>query len=258
MIEWIERVTRHDFSGRVAIVTGAASGFGAGTARALAAAGASVVGVDVNSAGVENTAAEIRANGGICHPVAVDLTHAEAPSDIVRTAAGISGRVDLLANVAGIWEPHPFAELPTGSLDRQLAVNLRAPFLLAQAVVRQMREGSSIVFVSSVAGGPVGFPGSSAYCASKGAIWGLVKALGSELGPQGIRVNGVAPGTVETAINSASLAVPEHRQWVIDRTPDGRLGSVPEIVAAVVWLLSDASSFVNATTIVVDGAYSAV
>lgn len=248
----------YDFSGRTAIVTGAASGFGAATAKRLAVSGAAVLVTDRDEDGLAATSATLAALGASSAAVVVDLLDDEAPVAIVEAALGLGPTIDVLVNVAGIWDPAPFAEVSTESFDRHLGVNLRAPFLLTQAVAAHMPEGSSVVFLSSIGGQLVGFPGSSAYLTSKAAVRGLITALGTELASAGIRVSGVAPGTVVTPLNAEALEHPEHRQFVVDRTPQGRMGEVDEIVATVMWLCSDESSHVTATTIVVDGGYSAM
>ena len=124
----------YDFSGRTAIVTGAASGFGAATTRRLAASGASVLATDRDEEGLAATVAIISENGGSCASIAVDLLDDGAPTAIVDTALGLGDTLDLLVNVAGIWEPAPFGEVTAESFDRHLGINLRAPFLLTQAV----------------------------------------------------------------------------------------------------------------------------
>ncbi len=248
----------YDFSGRTAIVTGAASGFGAATTRRLAASGASVLATDRDEEGLAATVAIISENGGSCASIAVDLLDDGAPTAIVDTALGLGDTLDLLVNVAGIWEPAPFGEVTAESFDRHLGINLRAPFLLTQAVARHMPEGSAVVCIGSIGGQLVGFPGSSAYLISKAAVRGLIIALGTELAPAGIRVSGVSPGTVETPLNADALQHAEHRQFVIERTPQGRMGEIDEIIATVLWLCSDESSHVTATSIVVDGGYAAM
>jgi NAD(P)-dependent dehydrogenase (short-subunit alcohol dehydrogenase family) len=143
------------------------------------------------------------------------------------------------------------------AFDRQFAINVRAPYALTRAALDHMGEGASIVFISSVFG-QVGLAGASGYCATKGAIDQLTRTLALELAPRGIRVNGIAPGFILTALNEANFGhETEIKRSVEGDTPAGRIGSVEEIAPAVAYLASDAASFVHGTTLVIDGGWAA-
>jgi NAD(P)-dependent dehydrogenase (short-subunit alcohol dehydrogenase family) len=158
-----------DLSGKTAVVTGASSGIGRAIAEALAEAGADLVLVGRDEARLHEAIDAVLARGAEAEPVVVELTADEAPAMIVAAAVERFGGVQILVNCAGIFEPQPFETQPLESFDRQMAVNVRAPFALTQAALPYLRPGGAVVNISSIAG-HAGFPQSAAYCASKGAI----------------------------------------------------------------------------------------
>lgn len=246
-----------DLTGRTAVVTGASSGIGRAIAEALAEAGADLVLVARDRARVSETLAAVLARGAAAEPVLVELTDEAAPAAIVDAALARFGRIDVLVNCAGIFEPQPFATQPLESFDRQMAVNVRAPFALTQAALPHLNPGAAIVNISSIAGYR-GFPLSAAYCASKGAVELMTKGLAAELGPLGIRVNCVAPGNIRTAMNRQQFAdSPEYMHSLEARTPLGRIGEVEDIAAAVTYLASPAAKFVTGASWLVDGGWNA-
>ncbi|WP_033290450.1 SDR family NAD(P)-dependent oxidoreductase [Amycolatopsis jejuensis] len=240
-------------AGRAAVVTGASSGIGAQIARELSAAGARVLLVGRRTERLGHLAAEL---GGDAAWLGVDVTADTAPADIVTCALEAFGRLDILVNAAGVFAPAPFTETTDQSLDEQWQVNVRAPFRLARAAAGHLREGSSIIFVSSICG-YVGFPNSSAYCATKGAVELLVKSLTAELAPKGVRVNAVAPGNVRTDINAHLLADADYEKQMLASTPAGRIGEVEDIAPAVVFLASPAAAYIHGTSLLVDGGWVA-
>lgn len=241
---------------RVAVVTGASSGIGAATARALGAAGGRVVLVGRDRERLEEAGAAVEATGAEAHLVNADIADGDGPSRIVAASLDRFGAVDVLVNAAGVFQPSPFAETPDESLDLQWEVNVRAPYRLTREALPHLGRGSSIVFISSNAG-HVGFPNSSAYCASKGAIELLVKSLAMELAPQGIRVNAVAPGNVHTKMNAHLFEDPEYTRQMLDMTPAGRVGEVDDIAPAVVFLASPAADYIHGASLLVDGGWVA-
>jgi NAD(P)-dependent dehydrogenase (short-subunit alcohol dehydrogenase family) len=189
--------------------------------------------------------------------VVVDITGADAPRQIIEAALEAFGAIDVLVHNAGIFEPVPFEEATIESLDRQWAVNVRAPFAITQAALPHLRPGSSVIVITSLAG-TVGFPHSTAYCATKGAAEMLVRSLAVELAPRGIRVNALAPGNIHTRMNAETYAAkPEYERALIERTPAGRIGEAEEIAPGVVFLASDAARFVYGATLAVDGGWVA-
>jgi NAD(P)-dependent dehydrogenase (short-subunit alcohol dehydrogenase family) len=237
--------------GKVALVTGASSGMGEEITKAMAAAGAGVVAVGRNEERLERVVA---AAGGEVVAIARDLCKEGAPQAVVDEAVGRMGKLDILANVAGIMELGPLAETPVESLDRQYRTNVRAPFELTQAALPHLREAKgAIIFISSMAA-LAAFPESAAYTATKGAIDAVARQLAVELAPQGIRVNAIAPGEIDTPMNTEFYAQhPEFVEEMEEFTPAGRLGKASDIAPAAVFLASDMARFVYGVSLPVDG-----
>ncbi|HZQ03063.1 MAG TPA: SDR family oxidoreductase [Gaiellaceae bacterium] len=239
-----------ELEGKAAIVTGASSGIGAAVARALGEAGAAVLLVGRDGSRLAETARGLDRE----RTLAVDLTADGACERVVAEALAAFGAIDVLVHAAGIYLPESFAETTLDDLDRQWAVNVRAPFALTQAALPHL-DGGSVVFVSSISG-HVGV-GGPAYCATKGAVELMAKALALELGPRRIRVNCVAPGQIRTPMNAPFRADPEFERRVAEETPWGRWGEVEDIAPVVVFLASDAARFVHGASLVVDGGWTA-
>ena len=245
--------------GRSALVTGAGRGIGLAIATGLAQAGAEVYLVSRTRQELEQAADSIRSAGGAGIPVVCDITAGAE----VRPALARIPRLDILINNAGGNIPEPFVEVSEEHLDRVLALNVRAAFLVAQAAARKMLEapdrkerGAAIVNISSQMG-HVGSPGRSVYCMTKHALEGLTKALAVELAPHNIRVNSVAPTFIETPMTAPFFDEPRFRDWVLSRIPLGRLGKLEEVVAAVAFLASPAASLITGASLVVDGGWTA-
>jgi glucose 1-dehydrogenase len=239
------------------VVTGASSGIGRAIAEAMAEAGANLVLVGRDATRLRGTVEAVTARGVKAEPVVVELTADEAPAAIVDAAVQRFGGLHILVNCAGIFEPQPFETQPLESFDRQMAVNVRAPFALTQAALPYLRPGGAVVNISSIAGYS-GFPQSAAYCASKGAVELMTRALAAELGPEGVRVNCVAPGNIRTPMNAAQFAASrEYEKSLEEKTPLGRIGETEDIAAAVVYLASPAAKFVNGASWLVDGGWAA-
>jgi NAD(P)-dependent dehydrogenase (short-subunit alcohol dehydrogenase family) len=239
--------------GKVAIVTGASSGIGAAIAEAMAQAGARVVLVGRNPARLAETAA---ACGDAPVTLALDITTDGAAEQVVQGALDGCGRIDSIVHSAGIFWPKPFAESPVASLDAQWAINVRAPYAITNAAFDHLGEGSSVIFISSIAG-RLGFPQSAAYCATKGAIEMLTRSLATELAPRGVRVNAIAPGNIHSPMNAEFMQSPEYEQSMIDQTPAGRVGVVEDIAPAAVFLASDAGRYIHGVSLLVDGGWAA-
>ena len=172
-------------------------------------------------------------------------------------------RLDILVNNAGMNIPEPFVQVSESHLDKMLALNVRAAFLVAQVAVRKMLEasdravkGGSIINMSSQMG-HVGAERRTVYCMTKHAIEGLTKAMAIELAPNNIRVNAIAPTFLETPMTVSFLADPEFRNWVMSRIPLGRIGRMEEIAGAIIFLASPAASLITGTSLVIDGGWTA-
>ncbi|MFB4420797.1 SDR family NAD(P)-dependent oxidoreductase [Streptomyces sp. QL37] len=250
------------FEGRSVIVTGAASGIGRATALKFAQAGAKVVVADLDQVGAENTVKQITAEGGSAHAVVGDLSEQQMVDAVVANAVEVFGRIDVLVNNAGIMDRmSALGETQDAEWERTLRINLTAPFLLTRAVLPHMLAGGggSIVFTASEAG-LRGSAAGAAYTASKHGIVGLVKNLAVMYRAQGIRANAVAPGPTATAMRP-DAAADAHGPAVVGGLINaniGRLGSAEEQADAILYLASDAASFVNGVVLPVDDAWAAV
>ena len=245
-----------DLTGRVALVTGAASGIGRATAQVLAERGVSVVIADVDTAGAAETAGLIDTPERTA-VVETDVTDEAAVDRMVAFAVERFGRLDYACNVAGISvEPKPFVEHTRAEWQRVIDVDLTGVFLCMQSEIRRMieqNEGGAIVNVSSGAG-VVPAPGQPHYTAAKHAVLGLTKHAAQEYARAGIRVNAVLPGQTETEPMKAYLdAQPDGGARLLSRMPMGRMAQPREIAESIAWLCSDASSYVNGVSLLVDG-----
>ena len=241
--------------GLVALVTGAGRGLGEGCAVALGGAGAEVVCLSRTLSELERVAADIEARGGRARPLVCDICDTAA----MRAAIGGLARLDILVNNAGTNVPEPFLEVPEAHLDRILAVNVRAAFLVAQAAAQRMVDGGrggSIINMSSQMG-HVGAPNRAVYCMSKHALEGLTKAMAVELAPRQVRVNAIGPTFIETPLTKPYFENPEFRRYAFESIPLGRLGRIEDIMGAVVFLASPAAALITGASLVIDGGWTA-
>jgi NAD(P)-dependent dehydrogenase (short-subunit alcohol dehydrogenase family) len=246
-----------ELTGRVAIVTGAASGIGRAIAERFAREGATVVLADVNVGGLQDAAASCAASGGRARAVPTDVTSASQVADLVRSARDAGGRIDVLVNAAGVETLVPFLELSEAEWTRVLAVNLTGPFLCSQAVARAMVEaggGGRIINITSI-NAEVALPHQAHYAASKGGLRMLTKAMALELAPHGITVNAIAPGVVDTPLVARSLADPARRALLLRHIPLGRVARPEEVAHAAAFLASAGSGYITGATLLVDGGW---
>jgi NAD(P)-dependent dehydrogenase (short-subunit alcohol dehydrogenase family) len=250
----------YDFTGQVALVTGASSGMGLATAQAFAEAGAAVALADINDQTLGAATDELTASGYQALAVTCDVANEDQVAAMVEWAVATFGRLDMAFNNAGIQvPPTDAADEPAETFDRVNAINLRGVWTCMKHELHQMRaQGSGAIVNCSSLGGLVGLPGRAAYHASKHGVIGLTRSAALEYAPRGIRINAVCPGTIETPmvqdmIDKGELDVPE----AVKNQPIGRLGQADEIAAAVLWLCSPAASFVLGVALPVDGGYTA-
>jgi dihydroanticapsin dehydrogenase len=240
-------------AGRTAVVTGARANIGGATARLFAEVGARVLLVD-RDPGVEETAAEIRAAGGDAASVVCDVS---SPADVERLAGAVDG-LDVLVNNAAVHRVGPVAEFAVADWDETFAVNVRGSFLTVRALLPQLRSSTAAAIVNTSSQvGLHGAPGATAYSASKGAVIAFTKALALELAPDGIRVNAICPGWVDTPFNAPAIAMlggPEAQARIVQESvPLGRQARPEEIASATLFLCSDASSYMTGQVLPVDG-----
>ncbi len=242
--------------GRVAVVTGAASGIGRASAMLLGAAGAAVLCADVDGDGAQSTARQIEESGTRALARQVDVTVPGAVDAVVDEALSVLGRLDVMANVAGIIVQSPVVDFDDDALERVLAVNLMGVFRGCRAAARAMSaqgSGSIVNMASAAIDAPT--PGLAGYGMAKAAVVQLTRVLASEMGPLGVRVNAVAPGFVETAMTSRHFTAADgtvdepHRSAVLGAvartTPLRTVGQPEDVAHAVLYLASDASRFVT-------------
>lgn len=250
----------YDFTGQVALVTGASSGMGLATAQAFADAGAAVVLADIDGPALDVATKDLTGAGHTALGVSCDVTDEAQVAAMIEQTVATYGRLDMAFNNAGIQiPPTDAADEPADHFDRVNAINLRGVWACQKHELRPMRaQGSGAVVNCSSLGGLVGLPGRGAYHASKHGVIGLTRSAALEYAPRGIRVNAVCPGTIQTPMVDDMVAKGELDVAEATRNqPIGRFGRPEEIAAAVLWLCSPGASLVVGVALPVDGGYTA-
>jgi NAD(P)-dependent dehydrogenase (short-subunit alcohol dehydrogenase family) len=250
--------SRLSLAGRVAVVTGGHRGIGAAITVALAAQGADVIVIDRGGAGGSPVGAAVDALGRRRFAVRADLSSAQAIAAAAAEAVDCvkPRRVSILVNNAGVAALAPAASLSTADWDATHAVNARAPFLLAQALLPSLSAGGGAVVNVSSAASSGALADHVAYCASKAALDMVTRGLALEWGPAGVRVNGVAPTVVMTDMGAEVWSAPERGGPMLARIPLGRFAQPEEVADAVAFLASDAAAMITGQTLAVDGGYN--
>ncbi len=246
--------------GKVAIVTGSASGIGRAIAEKFAAEGAKVILADINEDGGSQTVAAIRGAGGEATFIRTDVSVADDCKRMVDLAVEKYGGLDILSNNAAVVIPRrPLVDTTEDEWDRTMAVTLKGVFLGCKYALPAMiaRGGGVVVNTASIAG-IVATPTFAAYCAAKGGVVQLTKSIACDYGRNGIRANAICPGIVETPATAGLLADPQYREWQLGQTLLKRIGTPDEIANAALFLASDDSSYMTGSLLVVDAGKTAV
>ncbi|PSB13542.1 glucose-1-dehydrogenase [filamentous cyanobacterium CCP2] len=247
-------------AGKVAVVTGSSQGIGQGIAIRLAQEGAKVV-INYRShpEGAEETLVKVQAAGGECYmsgySIKADLGVVEDVRYLIEESINHYGTIDILVNNAGIEKHAPFTEVSESDYDAVMNVNLKGVFFASQLIAKhwiETQRPGKIINISSVHE-ELPFPNFTAYCASKGAMKMLARNLAVELAPYGITVNNVAPGAIETPINTKLLNDPEKLGALLNHIPLGRLGQPQDVAGLVAFLASSDADYITGTTLFVDG-----
>lgn len=239
---------------KVAVVTGAGRGIGKGIAIALSGVDANVIVSDINLEDCQKVVEEISDNNTQSFAIKCDVSKKEDVDNLVANTIEKFGQIDILVNNAGIFPFKPFVEMTEADWDKVLDVNLKSIFLCSQAAAKVMKEGGKIVNISSIAAF-VGFEGLTHYCASKGGINAMIRALALELANKKINVNAVAPGAIDTP-GASEASNEETKKQTLKMIPLARMGKPEDIANMIVFLASPKSDYITGQTIIVDGGWT--
>ncbi len=247
---------------RVAVITGAGSGIGQAMALLFAREGARVVAADVNGSAAEETAAKVVAEGGTCQAMVVDVTEPDQVRGMIERAHEHYGRIDILCNNAGIGSTTDVIDCEPDEWDRVMTVNVKSVYLGCKYVLpRMIAQGGGVIVNTASVAGMVGIVKRASYSASKGAVIALTRQVAMDFVEQGIRVNCLCPGTVDSPWVGRLLDLADDpaaaRQALVARQPMGRLGTPEEVAAAALYLASDDAAFITGTGLVIDGGLTA-
>jgi len=256
MSDWQKRFS---IAGRTAFVTGASRGIGAEICRVFADAGADIVTVARDQQALDDIAAEVRAMGQNCLVIAADLATTDGPSAAAKAALAQVGTIDILVNSAGIAQIAPALDLTLQQWEETMAVNLRAPFLLAQALAPGMiaQRWGKIINISSQTG-VIALPDHAAYATSKGGLNALTKSLMAEWAEHNVQVNAICPTVVMTPMGKTLWSPPDKAGPFLEKIPLGRFGEPVEIADLALYLASPAAELVNGAVIMIEGGFSSV
>ncbi|BAQ73551.1 3-ketoacyl-(acyl-carrier-protein) reductase [Pseudomonas sp. Os17] len=248
-------MSKHNLSGKVALIQGGSRGIGAAIVERLAAEGASVAFTYVSSASKAQALQDsILAKGGKALAIQADSADAEAIREAVQRTVQAFGGLDILVNNAGVLAMAPLDEFKLEDFDQTLAINIRSVFIATQEAARHMGEGGRIINIGSTNAERMPFAGGGPYAMSKAALVGLTKGLARDLGPRGITINNVQPGPVDTDMNPADGAFAES---LLDLMAVRRYGRAEEIAGFVAYLAGPEAAYITGASLSIDGGFSA-
>lgn len=239
---------------KIAVVTGSARGMGRGIALELARAGADIVVSDIIPG--EETVREIKSLKRRAAYIKTDVSNEDDVKNMINETIKRFGKIDILVNDAGIYRTAPTVNVSEEEWNKTINIDLKGVFLCSREASKHMKKGGSIINISSIAA-MVGFPMAAAYCAAKGGVRSLTKSLAVEFGKKGIRINSIHPGVIETPMTQDLLKDKKMKESTIAGVPLGRTGKPVDIAGPVVFLASDASSYITGEELIVDGGWTA-
>ncbi|MDY3005750.1 SDR family NAD(P)-dependent oxidoreductase [Anaerococcus porci] len=241
---------------KVAVITGAGSGFGKLTSKLFAKEGAKIVAVDYNEESAKETVEEIKKDGGEAISVKADVSKDSDVKNFIAEAVNEFGKIDILFNNAGVFKPGNVEEVSFDDFKTSFGVNVDSIFLACKYAMKYLKESKGVIVNTASAGGIIGFPQAVAYGASKGAVISLTQALAVDYAKDGIRVNAICPGTSKTGMTKEALEDKDMCNAYLSPIPMARFGTVEDIAKAALFLASDQSSYITGHALPVDGGWT--